>query len=329
LKTQVLYAGNQYALKKNESVLDCLLRSNQSISYSCKAGACHSCLMKLVSGKIPAKAQEGLKPSLKQRDFFLSCQCYPDAAISVQLPSEEEVSVKSSIIEKRFLNHNVMRLRLQLKNIPENRFEARAGQYIVLSNYKNISRSYSIANQVSKDGYMELHIHIIPNGKMSLWLQECAKIGDEVSVRGPMGDCFYAVESNYDYPIIMAGTGTGLAPLYGIIVDALGQGHKGKIQLYHGALKEQDLYYVDELNKISANNNNFTYIPCVLNGEVDKFYRIGNIEDIVISTLPENKSNVLMYLCGAPEMVNSLRIKSFLGGVPHNNINLDAFLPSQ
>lgn len=322
---RVSYAGKQYTPNENESVLDCLLRGGLSIPHSCKAGVCQTCIMKLVAGDVPEKSQEGLKSSFKQQKFFLSCQCHLDADITVQLPSEAEISVKAAIIEKNLLNHNVMRLRLQLAD----EFECRAGQYIGLSNSENVIRSYSIANLPDKDGYIELHIRIIPNGKMSKWLQEFAKIGDEVSVRGSMGDCFYIAESANDYPIILAGTGTGLAPLCGIIMDALGQGHKGEITLYHGVLKVQDLYYVDELKNLAAKHDNFTYITCLLNGEEGEFYRLGNIEDIVVAGLPENKKNTRIYLCGASDFVNSLKIKTFLAGISNTNIHSDAFLPSK
>lgn len=321
---QIFYAGGRCPLEIGESVLDCLLRTGNNIPHSCKAGVCQTCLMKMVDGKIPAKAQEGLKSSFKEQSFFLACQCYPDGDIDVQLPDEAVVSTKATIIEKSFLNHTVLYLRLRLDAV----LECRAGQYVNLINPDGVSRSYSIANVLANDGYIELHIRIIPNGKMSLWLQQHAKVGDEVTVRGAMGDCFYITESDNNYPIILAGTGTGLAPLYGIITDALKHEHNGKIMLYHGGLKPQDLYYVEELKKLNAEHNNFTYIPCVLNGDEGKFYRVGNIEDIVISALPEDKNNVRLYLCGAPDMVNSLRVKAFLAGVSPDNIHLDEFLPS-
>lgn len=322
---QVLYLGKSYTLEEGESVLDCLLRCGVSAPHSCKAGICQTCMMKLADGKIPEKARGGLKPSLKQLGFFLACQCVPEMDITVQLPNEAEVSVKVSIIDKQNLNHNVLRLRLRTDEM----FVCMAGQYIVLTNHCGVSRNYSIANLPEKDGYIELHIRIIPDGKMSMWLLEHAKIGDEVTLRGAMGDCFYLAEANIDYPIILVGTGTGLAPLYGIIRDALGQGHCGSITLYHGALKMQDLYYVDELNKLANKNSNFTYIPCVLNGEEGQFYRLGNIENIVMSDLPDDKNNIRLYLCGAQDMVNSMQVKAFLAGVSPNNIHLDAFLPSK
>ena len=322
---QVSYDNKQFTLENNETVLDCLLREGQSIPHSCKAGSCQSCLMKMVDGKIPEIAQQGLKPSFKQQKLFLSCQWHPSADIAVQLPNEAGLIVKAKIVEKGLLSSNVLKVRLQLLED----FEYQAGQYITITNNEQLVRCYSLANQTKKDRNIDLHVRLIPDGKMSSWLQDVAQIGEEVKVQGPAGDCFYIAEAGKDYPILLAGTGTGLAPLYGILMDALENDHKGEIKLYHGALKEADLYFIQELSKIAAQYSNFKYVPCVLHGEEGAFYKTGNIEDIVMASLPDDKNKMKAYLCGAPELVNSLKIKIFLAGVSNTNIHSDAFLPSK
>ncbi len=322
---QVLYDNKSYTVREKETVLDCLLREGQNIPHSCKAGSCQSCLMKMVDGEIPEISQQGLKPTFKQMKLFLSCQCYPKADINVQLPNDSGLSVQAKILEKSLLSSNVLKVRLHLLED----FEYLAGQYITITNNEQVVRCYSIANQTKKDRNIDLHVRLLPDGKMSSWLQDVAQIGDEVKVRGPAGDCFYFANGKIDNPILLIGTGTGLSPLYGILLDALENGHTGDIKLYHGALKEADLYFIGELNKIAAKYSNFTYVPCVLRGEEGNFYKTGNIEDIVLSALPEDKNNTKVYLCGAPELVNSLKVKVFLAGFSNNNIYSDAFLPSK
>ena len=323
--TSVLYNNNQYELYEDENVLDCLLRNGQDIPHSCRVGVCQACIMKSVDGKIATRAQHGLKDSFIKQNFFLSCQYYPETDISIQLPSEASLSVKAMISEINYFSKSVVCVRL----VPDCVFEYNAGQYIALSNGGPIIRSYSIANRLIKDGYIELHVRLIPNGKMSTWLAEHAKIGDEVVIRGPAGDCFYIVGENNSYPLLLAGTGTGLAPLYGILMDALEQGHQGEINLYHGALCEEDLYFVDELTKIAESHDNFHYIPCVLNGYEGSFYRVGNLEDIVLNKIREKVKDVRLYLCGVPELVNSIKTKAFLSGVSPKRMYSDAFFPGK
>lgn len=318
------YNNNQYIINENESVLYCLLRENIDVPHSCKSGVCQSCLMQANDGDIPLKAQKGLKPTFKKRNLFLACQCIPTNDMTISNADDAGIDIKASISNIIRLNHNVIQLCLSL----EEPFQCEPGQYLTLINPEKVARSYSIANNPDKINLIELHIRLIDDGKMSQWLSNDAIIGSKVTVRGPAGNCFYSNYEANDYPILMAGTGTGLAPLYGIVHEALAQGHKGEIKLFHGALNEDDLYLVDLLVSLSTKHTNFTYIPCVLNGEENQFYQTGDIQEIVMAAVPDYKANVHLFLCGAPQMVNALKTKAFLAGLLSKNIYIDAFLPS-
>jgi CDP-4-dehydro-6-deoxyglucose reductase len=257
--------------------------------------------------------------------LILACQCRPAADISVALPGEGCGDLRAVIVGKTMLNHNVLRLDLRT----EGDFICEPGQFLTLINRTGVARSYSVANDPRVDGHIELHIRLLKDGAMSGFLKDTAAIGDSITVRGPAGSCFYVREDANDYPVILAGTGTGLAPLYGIARRALAQGHAGDIHLFHGALREVDLYLMEALQDLARQHRNFRYTPCVLNGEAERFYQQGNIEDIVIAALPADKIRTRLFLCGAPEMVNALKRKAFLKGLASRHIFVDAFLPSK
>lgn len=320
------YKKHSYQLNENESVLDCLLREHENIPHSCKSGVCQSCLMQASSGEVPEKAQAGLKHTFKQRKLFLACQCYPANDLTIKSPDEAGIDVKCKIIEKSDLNHNVIKVCLK----PSEPFESEPGQYLTLINPDQTARSYSVANNPMKEGFIELHIRLLADGLMSNWLKDSAAVGNEVVVRGPAGNCFYSTDGDNNFPIILAGTGTGLAPLYGILNEALHQKHEGEIMLFHGALREADLYLVSELMAIAGAHKNVTYSPCVLGGEPEKFYLTGNIQDLVMDAIPADKKEAThLFLCGAPEMVNPLKTKAFLAGLSSKCIFADPFLPSK
>lgn len=58
-----------------ETVLNALLRAGIDIPFSCKAGACHSCLSRCTEGSIPERAQRGLAAHLLEKSYFLPCKC--------------------------------------------------------------------------------------------------------------------------------------------------------------------------------------------------------------------------------------------------------------
>jgi ferredoxin-NADP reductase len=63
---------------------------------------------------------------------------------------------------------------------------------------------------------------------------------------------------------VLAGTGTGLAPLLGIARDALARGHRGPIVLHHGARSRAGLYADAEVRELARRHPTLEVAPCVL-----------------------------------------------------------------
>ena len=244
--------------------------------------------MQALEGEPSEAAQAGLKATYRAKAYFLACCWYPEEDVAVKLPNTADSAVSATISEIEQLNHNVVRLRL-IANEP---FDAIAGQHLTLITPHNVARSYSIANVPDEEAYIELHIRVIANGKLSGWLLHEAKTGMRIYLRGPAGECFYVAEDDKTFPIILAGTGTGLAPLLGIARDALRQCHRGDIHLFHGALNPEDLYLVERLQAMSKEYAHFTYTPCVLHGVEGEFYICGDIQELVLADIADKKQVV-------------------------------------
>lgn len=314
------FAGQGYAVQSGETVLDCLLRNGVGISHSCKAGVCQSCLVKGGGGAIPERAQNGLKETQRAQGYFLACSCEPVEDLRVALAADDQ-RVAARIRGLDSLTDTVLRVRLQ----PVESLGHRAGQYISLFREDGLARSYSVASLPDED-HLELHVRVIPGGAMSQWLREEAAPDTQVWLRGPVGNCFYT-RSRPEQPLLLAGTGTGLAPLYGIVKDALAHQHEGPIWLFHGALRPEGLYLTKELRAMSEEHANFHYVPTVLEGEPPAGGKCGTIESAVLSTFP-NLEGWRAFVCGDPAFVNGFRKKIFLAGVASKEIHADAFLPS-
>lgn len=312
----IRFAGQSHRVEEGETVLDALLRAGHSIPNSCRAGACQSCLLKATSGEIPAAAQAGLKPALQEQSCFLACVCRPQTDMEATL-STETSRYPATISAIHVLSPTVFQILLETPKA----FTYRAGQYLTLFRTigeSQVARSYSIAS-LPNAAHVELHVRRIPNGAMSTWLATKAKPGDLVSIQGPAGNCFYT-EMPVTQPLILAGTGTGLAPLFGVLRDALSQEHKGSITLLHGALNDHGIYLREELSQLAAQHANLSYCPVVLD-------RDGPLPDYIAQ-----RHNALKgyraFVCGDPAIVNTLSKRFFLAGVASRDIHSDAFLPT-
>lgn len=73
-----------------ETVLNALLRAGIDVPFSCKAGACQSCLSRCLEGAIPERAQRGLAAHLRDKSYFLPCKCKAvnDMTIAAALASD-------------------------------------------------------------------------------------------------------------------------------------------------------------------------------------------------------------------------------------------------
>jgi NAD(P)H-flavin reductase len=283
------------------------------VSYACKSGNCGSCLLRAVEGQVPPRAQAGLKETWKIRGYFLPCVCLPEGDLHAA-PVDADARVGATITSLEGLAPDVIRVGL----VPETPLDFRPGQYVTVLRGDGLARSYSIAS-LPGEGEIELHVRRVPQGKMSCWLHDAAQAGDRVSVQGPTGECFY-VPGREDQPLLLAGAGTGLAPLYGILRDALRHGHRGPIHLVHGAIRAAGLYLHHDLERMAAHHDNFSYLPSVLE-------QTGPIDRMIAEHFPE-LDGWRAYICGDPAIVQTLRKKLFLAGIAMRDIHADAFLPS-
>lgn len=325
--SQLTLGTSTFALDTNESVLDCLLRHEQPIAWACRSGVCQSCLVKAVKGSAAAKATAGLKATLQAGGYALACQWVPETDVEISLPGTAESAVEVTIAQMDLLNADVMRVLLKPTQ-PESMFASIPGQYLNLINPAGISRSYSIANDFNQDGYVELHVANTAQGLMSSWIFQEARPGTVLYARGPAGACFYVADAEQHFPLLLAGTGTGLAPLYGIIHAALAQGHKGPITLLQGGSTPERLYYVNELSELQTQHPNFHYQALVLNntGRITRFKQGDLGEQLLASIDPARLKETRVYLCGAPDFVHALRKRVFLRGVSSAHIYCDAFV---
>lgn len=324
--TQLTFQGNHYELQAQESVLDCLLRHGITVPNSCHSGICQTCLMKLVAGRIPEAAQQGLKPAWREQGLFLACACRPEQDIEIDVADRREgPHIGATVVAKDLLSDSIVRLRLAC----DEPYDYLPGQFINIQRGDDATliRSYSLASVPVLDQALEIHVRRVNNGRMSSWLYNSVEPGQQLTISRPQGECYYQ-PGHETQGLLLLATGCGLAPLWGILRDALQQGHKGPIYLFHGALAQKDLYLDGQLRELQQRYPQFSYFPC-LDGDsaVDEPYLPGRVQDQAVQKLPDLKG-WRVYLCGNPAMVADAKRKAFLAGAMLGDIHADPFVSS-
>ncbi|MDZ4774170.1 MAG: 2Fe-2S iron-sulfur cluster binding domain-containing protein [Planctomycetota bacterium] len=318
--TSIVVDDRRIVVRTGESVLDACERSGVEIQSSCRAGLCHLCRVRAIAGVPPPESQIGLDHADAAEGWFLACRARPSGALSVTLDGAAGARARVRLVERVWLAKSVIRARFEWLDT----FPHRAGQFVELVRSDGLSRSYSIAGVPALDPYLDLHVRIFEKGAMSAWLAHEAEITTELEVRGPGGKCVYAPAS-LDQPLLLAATGTGLAPLIGVAREALAAGHRGRIVLFHGGLDENALYLQDVLRNLAATHAHFIYQPGVLRGPAAAGVEIGPLAEVIDRRFPDLEG-WRVHLCGAPELVELLRRQCYLSGAALRDIVADPFV---
>ncbi len=319
---RITYEGTAYECGAGETVLDCLTAWGIDIPSSCRSGVCQSCLMRAPGGGVPQAAQAGLKPTLVAQGYFKACSCTPTEDLSVALPDAAGLRLAAEVVSIEPLNPDIVAVRLR----PARPLDYRAGQFIRLFRDAQQSRCYSLASVPQLEDVLEIHVRQVPGGQVSSWVHQELRAGDSVQIADSAGQCFY-VPGQPEQPLLLLGTGSGLAPLYGIVRDALHQGHRGPVWLYHGSPTPAGFYRAAELRALTQTHPNFRYVPCLSEGDTPAGLRRGTVLEAALADQTDFTS-WRVFLCGHPDMVSQGKLQIFLAGAASAEIHADPFLPS-
>ncbi|GAB4025694.1 MAG: FAD-binding oxidoreductase [Bdellovibrio sp.] len=314
----ITFEGSTFISKDGETVLDCLLREGIHVTNSCRNGICHSCLLKTTT-PLDGKSQKGLSPSKRESGYFLSCQQNVDTELEIFRPDTTTLLVDGKIISQERISDSVVIIKVKTKED----YPFKAGQFTNIIREDGVCRSYSIASQSGSDE-LEFHIRKVPNGLLSTWLYDKDLIDTSIKLSEPLGECCLSSEMD-GKDLLLIGVGTGLAPLYGVLKDAMLSQKMGKINLMHGSLVKEGLYLVEDLKSLEKAHDFFNYHPLFLKGDEKEGFIKGDLVEY-IKKFEFDKTNTIVMVCGDPLLVKSLKQTVFLAGVPSKNIFSDPFV---
>lgn len=314
---QVKYGVHEIAVRAGETLLDACLRQGVLLPFSCRAGSCHTCMMRAPGAALTSVSQVGLDVSLQAKGYFLPCKCRPEADMQVLPPDPADITFDAVLVERQPLSRRVQRLRFE----PLRHLTIAAGQHVQVVHASGVTRPYSVASLPEHDYFLDLHVDHHPGGLVSHWLCEQAHVGDTLSMRAPAGNLSvhaYAPER----PLLLVATGTGAAPLLALARQALIDHPVRQIQFIHGARYRDDLYLHDTLEALDAANSGFRYVPC-LSAESVPGIASGRVTDLLdrIQLSP----SLVAAIAGHPEMVEAMTSMLRAVGIPAENVVVEQF----
>ena len=325
---EIRQAGRIIDVPDGRTILERALEEGIAYPHGCRSGRCGSCKSRLVSGEVDLlpHTRFALTDDERSQGLILACRAQPLTDCTVAWLDEEEEQLdlpvrtyRTRVVAIDDATHDIRQIRLEVETGEAVAFKA--GQYAQVTFDGVPARDYSMANQPGRD-HLEFHIRHVPGGATSEHVARSLKVGDEVSVRGPLGSSF--LREQHTGPILAVAGGSGLAPIKSIVETALASGLRQPIHLYFGARTERDLYLVDHFSLLASTFANLPFMPVLSEVSRSDHFRTGLVTDAIVSDV-QDLNGWKAYMAGPPAMIDASGIMLRELGLRGEDIHADVF----
>ena len=297
---QITINGTSFLARRGELLLDAALSNGIDLPYDCRAGHCGTCCVRLVSGGV--RGGEGSEPGIVH-----ACQCriVGDAVIERDQSSGVR-TVEGVLTSLRALSPEVMEVGIRTRRA----LPYHAGQYVQVRFSGYPSRPFSITHPLSGNPNSRsiwFHVRRMKGGRVTSSLGKRIKPGHRVKLTGAYGSAHF--RPNLNSRLILVATNTGFAPIWSIAVAALRENPKRMMTIIAGGRTIDSLYMGPALARLASFPNVRVVPVCSTPQTLTNAVKLGRPTDHLPRLLPTD----VLYACGAPGMVDS--IKSIAGGI--------------
>jgi len=298
----------RWAVAAGSNLLDALNGAGLNVPYSCRAGSCHACMVRCVAGEPLDGNPTALAESQRQQGWRLACQCRVAGDLEISLFDPLNDGLDAELLACDWLSAGVVRIQLR----PERPLRYQAGQHLLLYS-EAIARPYSIASLPQQDDFLEFHIDCRRPGAFAERAR-AFKAGDHLRLGELRGGALHYDRDWQTRPLLLLAAGTGLAPLWGILREALRQEHQGAIRLVHFVAEEGEHYLAGPLLELAEQYPQLQVeLPPPAQG------------DSLLNSLRLASRQTQALVCGSPASVEKFSRRLFLAGLPRNQLLADVF----
>ena len=211
---------------------------------------------------------------------------------------------------------------------------AQAGQYGTLKvNGVDRARAYSFAKSPHLENKNEVtfFIRFVEGGEMSNWLQQPNRVGEKVTVGGPMGK--FGLDNSSKTIVCIAG-GSGMTGIKALLEQAAHVSLERDCLFFYGARSQADLYCLEEMEAVAKKwhpNHKFTFIP-VLSEEPQvsdwhgpRGFVTQHLKEQYLDRLQLDVKNIKAFFCGPPAMIDHGVGVLKASGLDESDIRFDKF----
>lgn len=211
---------------------------------------------------------------------------------------------------------------------PADRFDFASGQFISLhlaTNGEDDVRAYSIASAPRPAGF-DLCLNRVPGGRFSNYLCDLQP-GATIRFEGPFG--FFTLRPALDRDLVFIATGTGIAPIRGLLQELFGHPAGAKttreVWLVFGVRYPETILYRAEFEHLAAAHPNFHFWPTLSRAPASWSGRRGHVQPHVEELCRERVGTRDAYVCGLKAMVDDVRARLKALGFDRKTIHYEKY----
>lgn len=232
---------------------------------------------------------------------------------------------RARVSDTYYLNEGKSYLLVKLELVEPDEIVFQAGQYVSIKvNVAGERRSYSIVSTPDINHGVTLVAEILPNGKGSEYLRGL-KPGDEVEILGPLGRF---VVDEVTPKLLFVATGSGIAPIYGMIEDRLiNKRDMRPMRLHWGMRDESKIFWLDNFQRLSDEHPYFVFDLVLSQPGPEWSLCSGHVQDCLVRDLEKvNIKEWAGHICGNPKMVEQVSELLAKMGMPESQIHHEKFI---
>ena len=306
---EITHGGRTWPVEKGSNLLDALNDAGLNVPFSCRAGSCHACLVRCLQGEPQDARPQALDSARRLEGWRLACQCSVAENLDIAIFDPAREGLPARVVGHDWLDHRVLRLRLMPTERP---LRYSAGQHVLLWNNHGVARPYSLASVPWEDRQLEFHLDCRHSGAFCDAARTLT-VGDTLRLGQPhTGALRYEPEWQMR-PLLLLAAGTGLAPLWSLMREALHREHQGPIRLLHFCRGAS--YLQASLEALAEANSNLSI----------EYVDWGHAGSRLQSLRTTSRQEIAL-ICGGSAFVEDCAKRMFLAGLPRGQVLSDAFL---
>ncbi|MEQ8232959.1 MAG: 2Fe-2S iron-sulfur cluster-binding protein [Gammaproteobacteria bacterium] len=324
--------GEIFEVAEGETILDGALRAGIELQYGCRQGRCSTCKYLVEDGEVDFGSASVYSLPDNERDdgWALLCCATPETDLLIRdnrrhderaRPLLTPAETSASVVACSALTSELWELRVALANP----LDFYAGQYAELTldaGGTPVRRSYSMACAPAEGAELAFVLKRIEGGAFSSRVT-ALPAGATLALRGPFGSSYLR---EGERPVLLVAIGSGIAPILAMLRDAAARGDRRHFSFFYGARRPADLPYVDELTALGNQLGSLRYVPTLdgLAEDDDWSGSTGTVTQAIQREI-DSAEDFDAYLCGAPEMCETVGRLLLAKGLPEHQLFFDRF----